>query len=400
MLSTITGLARPSNLRLWVLGACSGLLIAGCDKLPLLAPQESTITLSTASAIVQANGVTEIRATVLEQGGTPVQNGTTVTFTTNLGTLSPADARTTNGVAAVQFLGNGQSGTASIRAISGGAVLEDPLEILVGGAATSRVTVTATPSSVPSSGGSTTISALVADESGNPLGGVPVSFTTTAGTLSATVVNTDSAGIAKTTLTTNVQANVTATAGSTASTPLTVSVAVRPTVSIAVASGSTPIEGATATLSITANAGTGGSPIQNVTVNYGDGSSDQLGAITGTVAVQHVYRDDGSFTPSVTATDTAGNTATASTVIVVQPFLVTITASQSSTTNTVTLTANTPAGLSISSYAWTFGDGSSSTTTSNPVQHTYALDGTYTVRVTARSTTNETRQGSTTITVE
>lgn len=398
MLSTIAGLARPTNLLGCALAA-SAALLAGCDKLPLLAPQESTITLSTASSVVQANGATEIRATVLEQAGTPVQNGTTVTFTTNLGTLSPTDARTVNGVATVQFLGNGQSGTASIRAISGGAASE-AIEIAVGAAATNRVTVTATPSSVPSSGGSTTISALVADQSGNPLSGVPVSFTTTAGTLSATVVNTDSAGIARTTLTTNVQANVTATAGSTASTPLTVTVSARPTVSIALASGSTPIEGAVATLSITANPGTGGTPIQNVVVNYGDGTSDELGAITGTVAVQHVYRDDGSFTPSVTATDTSGNTATASTVIVVQPFLVTITASQSSTTNTVTFTATTPTGVSIASYAWTFGDGASTTTTSNPVQHTYAADGPYTVRVTARSTTNETRQGSTTIRVE
>ena len=399
MLFTITGLTRPINPGLWLLALCAGISAAACDKLPLLAPQESTITLSTASTVVQANGTTEIRATVLEQGGTPVQNGTTVTFTTNLGTLSPTDARTTNGVAMVQFLGNGQSGTASIRAISGGAASE-AIEIAVGAAATNRVTVTATPSSVPSSGGSTSISALVADASGNPLSGVPVSFTTTAGTLSATVVNTDSAGIARTTLTTNVQANVTATAGATASTPLTVTVSARPTVSVAVASGSTPIEGAIATLSVTANPGTGGTPIQNVVINYGDGSSDDLGAITGTVAVQHVYRDDGSFTPTVTATDTSGNTATASTVIVVQPFLVTISASQSSTTNTVTLTANTPTGVSISSYTWTFGDGASSTTTSNPVQHTYAVDGTYTVRVTARSTTNETRQGSTTITVE
>ena len=80
--------------------------------MPLLAPQASTITLSTASTVVQANGTTEIRATVLEPSGTPVQNGTTVTFTTNLGALSPAEARTLNGVATVQFvaqrpIGNG-----------------------------------------------------------------------------------------------------------------------------------------------------------------------------------------------------------------------------------------------------------------------------------------------------
>ena len=100
---------------------CTAFLTAACDKLPLLAPQASTITLSTASTVVQANGTTEIRATVLESSGTPVQNGTTVTFTTNLGTLSPGDARTLNGVATAQFLGNGQSGKASIKAISGGA---------------------------------------------------------------------------------------------------------------------------------------------------------------------------------------------------------------------------------------------------------------------------------------
>src|SRR5687768_15341488 len=116
MHSIITGLGRSGNLRVWTL-VTSMLMTGACDKLPLLAPQSSTIKLSSASANVQANGTTEIRATVLEPSGTPVQNGTTVTFTTNLGTVSPVDARTLNGVATVQFLGNGQSGKASVRAI-------------------------------------------------------------------------------------------------------------------------------------------------------------------------------------------------------------------------------------------------------------------------------------------
>ena len=62
-----------------VLCGFAAVLAVACDKVPLLAPQESTITLSSASTVVQANGTTEIRATVIEPSGTPVQNGTTVT---------------------------------------------------------------------------------------------------------------------------------------------------------------------------------------------------------------------------------------------------------------------------------------------------------------------------------
>ena len=98
---------------------------------------------------MQANGVTEIRATVIEESGTPVHNGTTVMFTTTLGTLSPPESRTENGVAKVQFLANGQSGRASVKAISGGAASE-ALELTLGAAATSRVSLTASPTSVPS----------------------------------------------------------------------------------------------------------------------------------------------------------------------------------------------------------------------------------------------------------
>jgi hypothetical protein len=369
---------------------------AACDKLPLLAPQLSTITLSSANTIVQANGTTEIRATVLEQSGTPVQNGTTVTFSTNLGALSPVEARTFNGVAAVQFLGNGQSGKASIKAISGGAASE-ALELSVGAGAAGRVNLTASPSTVPSTGGTTTITAVVADASGNPLGGVPVTFSTSAGTFSAQVVNTDTAGRAVTNLTTSREASVTATAGGTTSSALTITISARPTVSISLASGSTPVEGGITTFSITVNTATGGAPLQNVVVSYGDGSSDDLGSVTGTVAVQHVYGDDGSFTPSVTVTDTAGATATASTVIVVQPLLVSITASKAGLQ--VTFTANvSPAGTAIASYTWTFGDGTTQTTSSNTTVKTYAA-GTYTVRVTARAATNHTATGTTTVQV-
>jgi PKD domain-containing protein/Big-like domain-containing protein len=403
MISIITGLRHSRNVRLCAFVACAAILTAACDKMPLLAPQESTIKLSASSTVVQTNGTTEIRATVLEPSGTPVQNGTTVTFTTNLGTVSPGEARTLNGVATVQFLGNGQSGKATITAISGGAA-SDPLELSVGAAAAGRVSVSANPTSVPSTGGTTTVSAVVVDASGNALSGVPVTFTTTAGSFNPAVVNTDSSGVARTTLTTNSAATISATAGGTKSADVTISVSVRPTVTIGLASGSAnPSVGTVTTFSISATPATGGAPIQSVVVNFGDGESVDLGAVSGTITVQHVYGDDGTLTPTVTAQDSTGTSASASTVIVVQPILVSITAAQSATDpQTFTFTANvspTSASTSIASYTWTFGDGATVTTSSNTISHTYTTSGTKTVRVTARTSTNRTFSGSTTVIV-
>ena len=397
MYSIITGIGR----RRWFGVVLVGLVaFPACDKVPLLAPRQSTITLSTASNVVQANGVTEIRATVLEESGTPVHNGTTVMFTTTLGTLSPSEARTENGVARVQFIANGQSGLASVRAASGGATSE-AIELSVGAAATSRVSLTASPTSVPSTGGATTISATVVDASGNAVTGVPVTFTTTAGSFSSSVATTDASGTARTTLTTNRDASVTASAGGTTSSAITVSTAARPTVSLSVTSGTTPTEGGITTFSITANPGTNGEPIQNVVIDYGDGTSDDLGSVTGTISVQHIYGSDGTFTPTARATDTSGQTATATTVIVVQPILVSISAQQSATNpQTFNFTANvSPAGATVASYEWTFGDGTSVTTSSNTTTRTYTSSGNKTVRVTARTSTNRTASGSTTVSV-
>ncbi len=391
------------NLRVAMLCGFAAVLAVACDKVPLLAPQESTITLSSASTLVQANGTTQIHAIVIEPSGTPVHDGTTVLFTTNLGTLLPVEARTQNGVATVQFLGNGQSGTATIKALSGGSASE-ALELSVGAGASGRVSVTANPASVSAAGGTTTISAAVFDASGNPLSGVPVSFSTTAGTFSSVVVNSDASGTARTTLTTNQAASVTATAGSTTSAPVAITVAVRPTVTITVPGGTTPTEGAVTTLSLTVTpAASGGSPIQGVTLDYGDGSSDDLGSISGTISIQHVYGDSGSYRPTVTVVDSTGTSVTASTVIIVQPIIVSITATPSPTDpKTFTFTANvSPTGTTVASYTWTFGvgEGSPQTTSINSATHTFISTGNKTIRVIARTPTDTTVSGSTTVQV-
>ena len=75
------------------------ILVAGCDKVPLLAPTSSTISVSAPTRVLPLGGSVEVTAMVLEQSGTPVQNGTTVLFTTSLGSVSPVEAQTRNGQA-------------------------------------------------------------------------------------------------------------------------------------------------------------------------------------------------------------------------------------------------------------------------------------------------------------
>src|SRR5215472_12286607 len=97
------------------------ILAAGCEKVPLLAPSGSTITLTSPVTALPVNGTARIYAQVIEPSGTPPHSGTQVTFTTTLGTIQPANAETdTNGQVAVTFSAGNSNGTAVITAISGG----------------------------------------------------------------------------------------------------------------------------------------------------------------------------------------------------------------------------------------------------------------------------------------
>src|SRR5262245_30821663 len=72
---------------------------AACEKVQLLAPTSSTITLSSSTHVLPTGGSTELQAVVIEQAGTPVHNGTTVRFSTTLGRVDPVEAQTRNGIA-------------------------------------------------------------------------------------------------------------------------------------------------------------------------------------------------------------------------------------------------------------------------------------------------------------
>jgi PKD repeat protein len=358
---------------------------AGCDKVPLLAPTSSTITLFVSNGVLPLNGVTEIIANVIEPAGTPVHNGTLVTFTTNLGSIEPREARTEGGQVTARLFAGDRSGTARVGALSGGAKATE-VEVLIGGAAAARVTLNVSPGTVGASGGTVLLLATVTDQTGNPVPGVRVVFTSTAGTLGATSVPTDETGVARNTLTTTREATVTATAGAQTDTE---TVRVNDAPSISITPSATPaVEEQPTSFSITVTRAPNGASIRNVTVDFGDLTTLSLGALTGTTTVPHTYRRAGTYTVTATVTDINGDSNSVITQIVVgqaPPVGVNLTASNTApqVNQSVTFTATvTPANTVVRAYVWDFGDGRSTTTTGNTAGHVYTGTGRRTITVT------------------
>ena len=359
---------------------------AGCHKTPLLAPTDSVITLSINPPVLPLNGTAEIIATVIEQGGTAVQNGTLVIFTTSLGAIDPREARTSNGIVTVRLNAGTQSGVATVSAVSGNAVttLEDAVQI--GGAAVANLVLSANPSVVRSTGGTVQIVALVTDENGNRIPGVPVTFTTDAGRLADTVVPTNLSGEARVTLTTTQDATVTASVGGQTAT-VDVTVTDGPLLTLSVSADPTAGEPTVFTVNVTA----GSNPVRAVRVQFGDGSAQALGALgDGATTVSHVYRRGGTFLVTLTATDVVGERTSITTPVVVTaqtPLSVTFDAVTAPTTGppvAVSFSVDVaPSDVPIRRYDWTFGDGTSLSTSGSSTSHVYTSSGTETVRVTA-----------------
>jgi hypothetical protein len=379
-----------------------------CQSLPLLAPSGSTLTLIPAANELAVNGSINITATVIEGASTgtgttttttsvgqPVHDGTQVTFTTTLGTIQPANAKTKNGQVTVQLVGDGRSGQAKVTAYSGAAT--NNTTINVGAAAAARLVVTASPQSLPATGGTSTIAASVQDSAGLGLAGVSVSFSTTAGTLASASVVTDATGSATTTLSTVLAATVTATAagttgsGTTTTSGLsqTVAVSVNPRTTVTVAGPSTALTvSAPATITITlASTGTSGSAVVTAMhIDFGDGLGANLSP--GTTSTVHFYSSQGVFTATVTVTDATGGQSSGSAALAVGALSASATTVPTSiahgTSATFVVTPSNTAAF-IDHYEWNFGDGSATavqSTSSGTNSHVYTTAGSYTIVVT------------------
>ncbi|MGH9759957.1 MAG: PKD domain-containing protein, partial [Blastocatellia bacterium] len=151
------------------------------------------------------------------------------------------------------------------------------------------------------------------------------------------------------------------------------------------------------TVSINASVTTGTAPL---TVNFVSNASDPDGTVVGyrwtfgdgatstTASPSHVYTAAGTYSATLTVTDNGGLTASASVTITVTPPAnlpphVSLTPSTTSGTAPLTVsfvsTASDPDGQVVS-YAWTFGDGGTSTAISP--SHVYTNAGSFTAQVT------------------
>lgn len=404
------------------------LVAVSCNKVPLLAPSGSKIVVTTTATALPINGRADIIVQILEPAGTPPQDGTLVTFTATMGTVQPSEAETSGGRVRVKFIAGTTSGTATIIATSGGSVPavagsgttpgSDTVKIAIGTAAVGFLTVTATPTTLPASGGTSTIAATVVDTGGSTLSGISVSFAADAGSVSPTVVATDANGRAQTALTTARTAKVTATAGlptgsgATATTPsntVTVTVNTIQSIALGTVTPASPAVGQAVTIPITYATTSGASPVVRVAVNWGDGAVETFTGQPG--AISHPYQSAGSYVAQVTGTDSSGDTTTTSASITVAPGprpTVGLTVdSDNPTANTVvifTVTASeTNSSATIRNTHLDYGDGSSvdlgSAASSSP-RHTYTTPGTRVATATATDTNGRTATAQVTVNVK
>jgi PKD repeat protein len=189
---------------------CSGLALwSACDSAIPTAPSGTVLTISANPSQISLTGTSQIIVIGRRPDGNPLNEGTEIFFTTDLGAMNPAFSTVDeDGVARATLRGDGRVGTAMVQARVGtattgeGATGSATVTVQIGRNAGS-LSVQATPSSIPETGGSVNLLALVRDDQGQPLASVAVNFMTDVGTLESggAFVQTNSRGEARDTLT-------------------------------------------------------------------------------------------------------------------------------------------------------------------------------------------------------
>lgn len=129
----------------------------------------------------------------------------------------------------------------------------------------------------------------------------------------------------------------------------------------------------------------------STTWDFGDGSTSFSRSAPTTVA--HTYTTAGTYTATLTVVDEHGNISTTSQTLKIKTgAIAAFTSTPSSPLTGTTVSFDASASLdslgTISSYQWDFGDGTSLTTTTPTITHSYAARGPYTVQLTVSDGTS------------
>jgi PKD repeat protein len=349
------------------------LVVANCDQVDFTAPTGSTLTITVQPPSIATFGTANITVVGTRPNGAPLPDDTVIHFTTNLGSVSPNPAPTDNGIATARFSSGSRSGTATITATSGPNEVAT-FDVVIGEARPQQVILIASPSDLPFGGGTVRLTAHVNDADGNPLAGIAVFFESTAGELASAgrTVRTNDAGIATDTLTTSIDAEVTAiTANGITSEARTIDVSPGegPECSF-VFSPPDPEPGETVIFTSTST--NTDNPITQFLWDFGDGDTAE-----GPV-VDHEFEVAGTYTVVLTVIDEFGFSTTCTEEVEVQTDLpecsFDVAPDEPDEGETVAFDASQSTDESgIASFEWSFGDGQTVTETDPFTTHVYSF---------------------------
>jgi hypothetical protein len=272
------------------------LLALGCDKATPVAPNGATLTISANPSQVGLTGRSTITIVGRKPDGNPLNPGTEIRLSTNVGTIDSIVTTDDSGRATATFRADGRQGDAMITAMTGGNIMV-MTTIRVGQPEGDRpmVLVSVAPSTVPVNGNAT-ITIIARNADNTPIGAnQTVILTTNLGTITPARPQTRADGTATATLNAGTQAGT-----ATVSAIVGTSVAATAMVTIRDAAAdielqpditSVPLAGGTITLTAFVT-NTQGEPFQGAVVTFNSigtiengttGFTDSTGSVSKTI---------------------------------------------------------------------------------------------------------------------
>jgi hypothetical protein len=238
-----------------------------------VAPSGTILAVTANPSQVGLTGTATITVIGRKPDGTPLNPGTEIRLSTDIGTITSTVTTDSTGDASAIFHADGRTGTATITATTGGSMATAKIQVGLGmGSKPGTPLVTVSPSNVPVNG-SATVTVIARNADGSPAAaGQAVILTTTLGTLRNSRPLTRDDGTAMTTLDAGTQAGMaTVTAVFGASDPGMATVTIRDAPSLlSLQADQTSVQrNATTTVNLTAFvANSQGLPLQGIAVQF------------------------------------------------------------------------------------------------------------------------------------